>query len=57
MASYVVDFDESGAPVEWSQRRDCQIMGPPVIVGDLIGCGNQSAQAATPCSHLMYWIH
>src|SRR6476620_9245487 len=27
MASYVVDFDEGGAPVEWPQRRECQWVG------------------------------
>jgi hypothetical protein len=37
MASYVVDFDEGGAPVDWPQRRDCQSVGLTVIVGDLIG--------------------
>ena len=48
MASYVVDFDEGGAPVDWPQRRDCQSVGLTVIVGDLIGRRDQSAQATAP---------
>lgn len=57
MASYVVDFDEGGAPVDWPQRRDCQSVGLTVIVGDLIGRRDQSAQATAPYHPLICWIH
>ena len=39
MASNVVDFDKGGA-VKWPQGRNCEIVGPTVIVGDLVGRRN-----------------
>ena len=33
MASYVIALDEGSAPVEWPQRRDCQVVSPTLIVG------------------------
>jgi hypothetical protein len=57
MASYVIALDEGSAPVEWPQRRDCQVVSPTLIVGDLIGRSNQSAQSTAPYHPLIYWIH
>jgi hypothetical protein len=43
--------------VDWPQRRDCQSVGLTVIVGDLIGRRDQSAQATAPYHPLICWIH
>jgi len=38
MASYVVGHDKGRAAIEWPQRRDCYLVGPTPIVGNLMGC-------------------
>ena len=40
MASNVVDFDECSGAVEWPERCDCEVVGPTLIVGDLMGRRN-----------------